>query len=117
MARLAGKVDRAANSSNLYRSREGQVERVMIAMRLLCEDGNLQPHDREEKGRNYVPTSPPLYCSPGGGLFSTATDYGKFLQMILAGGQFGDQRLLQPDTVVLMTELDQVFQTVFPLRG
>lgn len=45
----------------------------------------------------------PAFCSGGGGLVSTASDYMRFLMMIEAGGQLGDVRLLKPETVALMT--------------
>ncbi len=37
------------------------------------------------------------------GLYSTAPDYAKFLQMLLRGGQLGDVRLLKAETVAAMT--------------
>jgi CubicO group peptidase (beta-lactamase class C family) len=39
----------------------------------------------------------------GGGLFSTATDYARFLQMLLNGGSLDGQRLLGRKTVEFMT--------------
>lgn len=41
--------------------------------------------------------------SGGAGLLSTATDYGRFLQMLLNGGELDGRRLLSPKTVELMT--------------
>ena len=41
--------------------------------------------------------------SGGGGLVSTALDYGRFLQMLLQGGRLGDARVLGRKTVELMT--------------
>jgi len=41
--------------------------------------------------------------SGGAGLLSTASDYARFLQMLLNGGEFNGQRLLSPKTVELMT--------------
>jgi len=41
--------------------------------------------------------------SGGAGLLSTATDYAKFLQMMLNGGELNGKRLLSPKTVELMT--------------
>jgi CubicO group peptidase (beta-lactamase class C family) len=48
------------------------------------------------------PTVVPLGASGGGGLFSTATDYARFCDMLLQGGQFGGTRLLAPRTVEMM---------------
>lgn len=68
------------------------------------KDGKLQAEYGEDKEEpRYVPKSSPVRCSPGGGLFSTADDYGKFLQMILAGGEIDGKRYLKPETVALMT--------------
>jgi CubicO group peptidase (beta-lactamase class C family) len=41
--------------------------------------------------------------SGGGGLVSTATDYARFLQMLLNGGVLDGKRLLAPKTVAYMT--------------
>jgi CubicO group peptidase (beta-lactamase class C family) len=43
------------------------------------------------------------YFSGGAGLFSTAGDYARFLQMLLNGGELDGARLLSPKTVELMT--------------
>lgn len=46
----------------------------------------------------------PRACFSGGaGLVSTAQDYGRFLQMLLNGGELEGVRLLSPTTVALMT--------------
>jgi len=41
--------------------------------------------------------------SGGAGLLSTARDYGRFLQMLLNGGELGGKRMLSPTSVDLMT--------------
>ncbi len=41
--------------------------------------------------------------SGGAGLLSTASDYARFLQMLLEGGELDGERLLSPKTVELMT--------------
>jgi len=46
----------------------------------------------------------PEYHAGGGGLYGTAPDYVKFMQMILNRGQGNGDRLLQPETVALMGE-------------
>jgi CubicO group peptidase (beta-lactamase class C family) len=48
------------------------------------------------------PTVVPAGPSGGGGLFSTASDYARFCEMLLQGGQFGGVRLLAPRTVEMM---------------
>ena len=45
---------------------------------------------------------PPGFVSGGGGLVSTATDYMRFCQMLLNGGELDGRRLLSPLTVQLM---------------
>jgi CubicO group peptidase (beta-lactamase class C family) len=58
--------------------------------------------------------SRPALLSGGGGLVSTARDYMRFCQMIAAGGQLNGQRLLEPETVRLMTT-DQLPKEAFPI--
>jgi len=48
------------------------------------------------------PTMVPLGPSGGGGLFSTASDYARFCEMLLQGGQLNGVRLLAPRTVEMM---------------
>jgi len=48
------------------------------------------------------PAEPVEFFSGGGGLHSTAKDYLKFTRAILAGGQLGSGRILEPETVALM---------------
>jgi CubicO group peptidase (beta-lactamase class C family) len=53
---------------------------------------------------NVMPTytSPPPLQSGGGGLVSTTSDYARFAQMILNGGELDGVRILAPATVELM---------------
>lgn len=44
------------------------------------------------------------FYSGGGGLVSTTTDYLRFLQMLLNEGELDGKRVLQPETVRLMTQ-------------
>lgn len=46
---------------------------------------------------------PTEFDSGGGGLFSTATDYAKFVQMLLRGGELAAQHVLSPETISLMS--------------
>jgi methyl acetate hydrolase len=48
-----------------------------------------------------VPPEPEV-AHGGGGLFTTALDYARFLQMILSGGEAPGGRVLRPETVDLM---------------
>jgi CubicO group peptidase (beta-lactamase class C family) len=53
-------------------------------------------------GLNHDYSAKPAFASGGGGLVSTATDYMRFCQMLLNGGQLNGVRLLSPRTVELM---------------
>ena len=62
-------------------------------------DGELRPHAIEA-----VPfTEPPALIEGGVGLVSTVRDYLRFAQMFLNGGELDGVRVLEPDTVALMT--------------
>jgi CubicO group peptidase (beta-lactamase class C family) len=59
----------------------------------------------QDKGRlqgAYV-EGPRACFSGGAGLLSTATDYARFMQMLLNGGELDGVRILSPSTVTLMT--------------
>ena len=53
-------------------------------------------------GLNHDFSVNPKFFSGGGGLVSTATDYMRFCQMLLNGGELDGVRLLSPKTVELM---------------
>lgn len=55
-----------------------------------------------ELADNEVRTLPPAGPSGGGGLYSTAGDYLRFMQMLLNGGELGGARLLSPRSVEIM---------------
>jgi CubicO group peptidase (beta-lactamase class C family) len=61
-------------------------------------DGQLSALDRFE-----LPQEPEFEMG-GGGLYSTAGDYLKFVRMILNGGAGGGERVLRPETVALMSQ-------------
>jgi len=48
-------------------------------------------------------TQKPALLSGGGGMLSTASDYARFCQMLLNGGELDGVRVLAPKTVALMT--------------
>lgn len=58
-------------------------------------DGNLVEQPRQ-------PQKSDGFFSGGGGLFSTAPDYLRFLRALLAGGQLDGQRILSDTSVVMM---------------
>ena len=62
--------------------------------------------DNRNIGRNAEFSNPRIaqkFESGGGGLVSTASDYARFLQMLLNGGSLDGKRFLAPRTVQLMT--------------
>jgi CubicO group peptidase (beta-lactamase class C family) len=62
--------------------------------------------DNRNIGRNSEFSNPRIaqkFESGGGGLVSTASDYSRFLQMLLNGGSLDGKRYLAPRTVQLMT--------------
>ncbi|GJD53397.1 hypothetical protein OPKNFCMD_6172 [Methylobacterium crusticola] len=66
----------------------------------LGQDGRLTLIDDAAEGRYARPRAVP---SGGGGLVSTAADYGRFCRFILGGGALDGVRLLGRKTVALMT--------------
>ena len=54
-------------------------------------------------GQGAYVDGPRMSFSGGAGLLSTASDYARFLQMMLNGGTYNGQRILSPNTVKLMT--------------
>ncbi|MGI9259161.1 MAG: serine hydrolase domain-containing protein [Gammaproteobacteria bacterium] len=54
-------------------------------------------------GQGHYLDGPRTSFSGGAGLLSTATDYARFLQMLLNGGELDGIRILSPKTVELMT--------------
>jgi CubicO group peptidase (beta-lactamase class C family) len=80
--------------------------RDRIAHQHILRDGKLVAYFADgltgEGTRESVGKAVPSLPSPGGSLFSTAADYGRFCQMILNGGELDGVRLLKPETVQLM---------------
>jgi CubicO group peptidase (beta-lactamase class C family) len=86
---------------------DGKASRVAT---LYTDDpgGGLRPLKNGDKiGNNVVDgvttRGSKRYFSGGAGLISTASDYGRFLQMLLNGGELDGVRLLSPKTIELMT--------------
>jgi methyl acetate hydrolase len=61
------------------------------------KDGTLTPTD-------WVSQQEPLREPGGGGLYSSAEDYLKFIRMILNDGTEAGQQVLKPETVALMSQ-------------
>lgn len=73
----------------------GELERT-ARIHQAADDGALELADNE------VRVLPPAGPSGGGGLYSTAGDYLRFMQMLLNGGELGGVRLLSPRSVEMM---------------
>jgi len=65
------------------------------------------------------PGQPPVFESGGGGLYSTADDYLRFCQMLLAGGVAGDTRVLSESAVesMLTDQLDGMPAPMLQITG
>jgi CubicO group peptidase (beta-lactamase class C family) len=72
----------------------------LAAMYGPAEGGGLQIMDPPETSAY---SKPKRFLSGGGGLVSTASDYMRFAQMLLNGGELNGVRLLSRETVELMT--------------
>ena len=71
-------------------------QKRVVALSVRGNDGALQQPPAQ-------PLTPVRFFSGGGGLFSTAGDYMKFMRMILNGGKLGKAQILKSDTVAMMT--------------
>ena len=72
--------------------------RGRVATMYKLEDDDTLSHD----AMGPPPISPPPFCMGGANLFSTADDYLKFIQMLLAGGEVDGARVLSEASVQLM---------------
>jgi methyl acetate hydrolase len=85
-------------------------ERRRATMHQRVADGSLEPLALQR-------TQQPEFCTGGGGLHATASDYLALLRMLLAGGALNGARILKPETVRLMAQnhIGELF--VPPLRS
>ncbi len=77
---------------------KGKADRLAVVYGI--EKGQLVR--KEDSTRTDFIDGPRKLFSGGAGLVSTASDYGRFLQMLLNGGELDGVRLLSPRTVALM---------------
>lgn len=56
----------------------------------------------QEQPRTPIPSMPTAPLRGDGGLYSTAQDYGKFVQMLLNGGHLGSAKILSENSVTIM---------------
>jgi len=89
------------NDTNFYLPRN---QRDRLATVYASQDGALARAPEEgSAGQGAFVDGPRRSFSGGAGLLSTATDYARFLQMVLNGGELDGQRILSRTTVDLMT--------------
>lgn len=89
-------LDPLGMSDTAFKIGDAQRQRLVRVHRRQA-DGTLSPMDFEIK-------QDPEFFAGGGGLYGTAPDYIKFTRMMLNKGMGNGHRLLQPETVALMSE-------------
>ncbi len=90
-------------------------QKQRLATVYAAKDGRIERAPDGMPGQGHYVEGPRIAFSGGAGLLSTARDYGRFLQMLLDGGELEGVRLLSPKTVELMT-VNHV-GTLFDERG
>lgn len=65
---------------------------------------HMRQHDGTLVEQRPQPVRPVTQFNGGGGLFSTSSDYARFLQMLLNGGELDGARILKSETVALMAK-------------
>ena len=109
-----GKAIEAVSGQNL---RDYFNEHIFNPLGMKDTDFLIQPEARsrlvgmhvhgEDQKLSQIPfeiTQEPEFFMGGGGLYSTAGDYMKFLQMVLHGGTFNGKRILEKETIEEMSE-------------
>ena len=61
------------------------------------DDGTIERATDPKTGQGHYVEGPRVAYAGGAGLLSTARDYGRFLQMLLNGGELDGVRLLEPE--------------------
>lgn len=79
------------------------------------ETGPLTVH-ANDTFRMYPVAGARTYFTAGAGMVSTASDYGRFCQMLLNDGSFNNRRILSPQTIALMTT-NQIGESLVWDRG
>jgi CubicO group peptidase (beta-lactamase class C family) len=75
----------------------------LAAVYMARDDGRIERAPDGGTGQGDYVDGPRAAFAGGAGLLSTTRDYGRFLQMLLNGGEIDGVRLLSPKTVELMT--------------
>lgn len=79
-------------------------------MHIRGEDGALTPEPFQRPMRGE-------FLPGGGGMFSTAGDYLRFLRMLIGGGALDGTRVLRPETVALMGQNHMGALNVLPMKS
>jgi CubicO group peptidase (beta-lactamase class C family) len=80
-----------------------QQKRARLTTVYAAKDGGIERAPDKGRSQGAYVDGPRASFSGGAGLVSTASDYARFLQMLLSGGELDGARLLSPKTVELMT--------------
>lgn len=75
----------------------------LVTVYMSDSTGHVRRAPEGPRGQGNYADGPRRSFAGGAGLLSTTRDYGRFLQMILNGGQLDGVRILSPKTVALMT--------------
>jgi CubicO group peptidase (beta-lactamase class C family) len=97
--RIFGPLDMTDTRFFLSSGERGRLTTVYAAK----PGGGVERAAEGSRGQGHYVDGPRASFSGGAGLLSTAGDYGRFLQMLLNGGELDGVRLLGPMTVALMT--------------
>jgi CubicO group peptidase (beta-lactamase class C family) len=92
-----------------------QKDRLTTVYGVSKDGGKIERAPNGKDGQGDYVEGPRVAFSGGAGLLSTARDYGRFLQMMLNGGELDGVRVLSPKTIELMT-VNHV-GTLFAERG
>jgi CubicO group peptidase (beta-lactamase class C family) len=97
--RITGPLGLLDTSFYLPAEKRGRLAAVYMAK----DDGRIERAPAGGTGQGDYVDGPRVAFAGGAGLLSTTRDYGRFLQMLLNGGEIDGVRLLGPKTVELMT--------------
>ncbi|MCH8340145.1 MAG: serine hydrolase [Chloroflexi bacterium] len=105
---LAGEIVRRISGqslANFYRERIYEPLGMDSSFMIVPEDQQNRVVSRPDDapGAIYHDVEWMEHPSPSGGMYSTAEDVARFGQMLLNGGNYGDQRILSPAAVAAMT--------------
>ncbi|MTH94801.1 serine hydrolase [Roseibium sp. RKSG952] len=81
---------------------EEKLDRLAVSYTRPDKDSKLLPATAETPGGEPVATQQPAFLFSGGGLYSTATDYARLVQMLTNGGELDGSRILSPKAIALM---------------